>query len=92
MLLVVGLAMALLGWLPRLTGLVWALLGWTLFATWVAVLFDLPAWLLRLQPWGHLRLLPRDAWSWTPFTVELLVALALLALGLAGYRRRNIPA
>ncbi|GAA1393524.1 hypothetical protein [Luteococcus peritonei] len=91
-LLVVGLAMALLGWLPRLTGLVWALLGWTLFATWVAVLFDLPAWLLRLQPWGHLRLLPRDAWSWTPFTVELLVALGLLALGLAGYRRRGIPA
>lgn len=91
-LLMAGVTMLLVGWLPRLTALVWVLLGWTLFTTWFAVLFELPGWLVRLQPWGHLRLLPRDAWSWTPFAVELALAVALLALGLVGYRRRNIPA
>lgn len=91
-LLMAGVTMLLVGWLPRLTALVWVLLGWTLFTTWFAVLFELPGWLVRLQPWGHLRLLPRDAWSWTPFAVELALAVALLALGLVGYRRGNIPA
>lgn len=89
--LVVGLAMALIGWLPRWTGLVWAVLGWTMFATWFAVLFDLPQWLLTVQPWGHLPHLPRDPMDWTPVVVESLLAAALVILGLVGYRRRGIP-
>ncbi|GAB2472005.1 ABC transporter membrane-spanning protein [Luteococcus sediminum] len=90
--LVTGAMMLLIGWLPRLTGLVWALLGWTMFCTWFAVLFDLPDWLVRLQPWGHLAHLPRDPMDWTAFTIESALAIALLALGLLGYRRRAIPA
>lgn len=89
--LVLGVAMLLIGWLPRFTGLVWAVLGWTLFATWFSVLFDLPTWLTRLHPWGHLAHLPRDPMDWTAFTVELVLAVALMVLGLVGYRRRGIP-
>lgn len=92
LLLVIGIAMLLIGWLPRLTSLVWAVLGWTLFCTWFAVLFDLPGWLVRLQPWGHLAHLPRDPMDWTAFAVETALALALLVLGLVGYRHRSIPA
>ncbi|MEL4358459.1 MULTISPECIES: ABC transporter permease [unclassified Luteococcus] len=90
--LVVGIAMMLIGWLPRFSGLVWAVLGWTMFCTWFAVLFDLPEWLLKLQPWGYLAHLPRDPMDWTAFAVETALALALLGLGLVGYRRRNLPA
>lgn len=89
--LVVGIAMALVGWLPRLTSLVWAVLGWTMFATWFSVLFDLPQWLVRITPWGHLPLLPRDAMDWTPVLVETAIAVALVVFGLVGYRRRGIP-
>ncbi|MEL4504425.1 hypothetical protein AAEX63_06590 [Luteococcus sp. H138] len=92
LLLVIGLAMVLIGWLPRLTGLVWVVLGWTMFCTWFAVLFDLPEWLLKLQPWGHLAHPPRDPMDWTAFLVELAMAVALLVVGLVGYRRRNLPA
>ena len=37
----------------------WGLLGWALFATWFSVLFDLPVWLTKMQPWGYLPHLPR---------------------------------
>ncbi len=89
--LVLGFAMLLIGWAPRLTGLVWGLLGWALFATWFSVLFDLPVWLTKMQPWGYLPHLPRDPMGWTAFLVELMLAMALVVVGLVGYRRRGIP-
>ncbi|GAA2181250.1 ABC transporter membrane-spanning protein [Brooklawnia cerclae] len=89
---VVGLAMLLIGWFPRLTGLVWAVLGWTMFATWFAVLFQVPEWLTKVQPWGYLAHLPRDAMDWPAFAVESVIGVALLVAGLVGYRHRSIPA
>lgn len=90
--LVVGLAMALIGWAPRLFPVVWAVLGWSLYCTWIAVLFDLPEWLLKAHPWGHLSVPPRDQMDWTAFVVELAVGFALVGVGLVGYRRRDLPA
>lgn len=90
--LVVGLAMALIGWAPRLAWLVWVVVGWTMFATWFAVLFDVPAWLTDVNPFGYLAHLPRDEMDWRPFAIELALGLFLVVLGLVGYRRRNIPA
>lgn len=92
MLLICGIAMALLGWLPRLFNLVWVAVGWTLFTTWFAALIDLPGWMVRLQPWGYLSFLPRDTMNWTPFLVETAIAAVLVVLGLVGFRRRDIPA
>lgn len=92
LLLVLGIAMLLVGWLPRLSWLAWLVVGWTIFASWFAVLFDLPRWLVRLTPFGHLSALPRDTMHWTPFLVELALAVALLVFGLVGLRRRSIPA
>ncbi|MGO4957186.1 ABC transporter permease [Luteococcus sp. Sow4_B9] len=91
-LLVTGFSMLLIGWLPRFTWLVWLLIGWSVFTTWFAVLFDLPRWLLDLQPWGQLPHLPRDAMDWSAWLTTLALAAALMALGLWGWRRRDIPA
>lgn len=90
--LVVGIATFLVGWAPRFTGLSWAVIGWTLYAVWFAGLFNMPEWLLKIQPWGYLAHPPRDEMDWAAFGVELAIAVALIVLGLIGYRRRNIPA
>lgn len=90
-LLVVGIMMFLIGWLPRFTGVVWVLVGWSLFTNWFAVLFDLPQWLLNLNPWGHLPHLPVDDIQWAPVLVQTALAFALMALGVWGYTRRNLP-
>lgn len=89
--LVVGVAMALIGWRPSWYGVTWALLGWTMFVSWLGPLFALPQWLLQLHPWGHLPHLPTDPFTWTVVVVETALGVGLIALGLIGYRRRNIP-
>lgn len=91
-LLVVGLAMALVGWAPRRWWLVWVVLGWSMLVSWLGPVLGMPHWLLQLQPWGHLPKLPADDVSWWPVVVETALGLALLAAGLVGYRRRGIPA
>jgi ABC-2 type transport system permease protein len=88
--LVLGFAMLLVGWQPRWYGLVWAVIGWSMLASWVFALFNPPDWLLRLQPWGYLPHLPSDPMRWGAFSIELGAGLAMVALGLLGYRRRDI--
>lgn len=90
MLLVIGIGVALLGWLPRWFALTWAVVGWSMFCSWLAPLFGLPDWLVRLQPWGHLPKLPTDPMTWTPVLVETVIALLLIGIGVLGYRRRDI--
>ncbi|HEY8664365.1 MAG TPA: hypothetical protein VIL68_12195 [Propionibacteriaceae bacterium] len=89
-LLVLGFAMLLVGWKPRWYGLAWAVIGWSMLASWVFALFNPPDWLLKLQPWGYLPHLPSDPMRWGAFTIELIAGLAMVALGLLGYRRRDI--
>jgi ABC-2 type transport system permease protein len=89
-LLVLGFAMLLVGWKPRWYGLVWAVIGWSMLASWVLALFNPPDWLLKLQPWGYLPHLPSDPMRWGAFSLELGLGLAMMALGLLAYRRRDI--
>lgn len=88
--LVLGLAMALMGWAPRAFGVVWGVLGWTILVSWLLPLFNLPTWLLNLQPWGHLPHLPGDPMRWGAVLIETAVGVGLLVAGLIGYRRRDI--
>lgn len=89
-LVVLGLAVLLHGWAPRLSWLVWVVVGWSLLMVWVGAILDLPGWLTGLTPWAPLPRLPTESMGWPP--VLLLTGLALLlgALGTAGYRRRDV--
>jgi ABC-2 type transport system permease protein len=89
-LLVLGFAMLLVGWRPRWYGLAWAVIAWSMLASWVFALFNPPDWLLKLQPWGYLPHLPSDPMRWGAVSIELAAGLAMVALGLIGYRRRDI--
>lgn len=88
--LVIGVATFLIGWAPRWFGLTWAVVGWTIVVSWLLPLFDVPEWVLKLQPWGNLPHLPTDQMTWGAFLVTLAIGVVLLVLGVAGYRRRDI--
>ncbi|WP_022910911.1 ABC transporter permease [Aestuariimicrobium kwangyangense] len=90
LLLVLGIAMALLGWAPRWFSLAWVAVGWSMFCSWLAPLFGLPEWLIDLQPWGHLPRLPSDPLDLVPVIIETVIAVVLLAGGLVGFRRRDL--
>ena len=89
-LFLIGVALVLFGWLPRAT-----VAAWGVFAVIVAVgifgpLLDLPQWLLDLSPFEALPAAPAEDMTWTPVAVVSAIALALMAAGAAGFRRRDL--
>ncbi len=88
---VAGLGVAAFGWRPGLAALSWALLAYSLVVTMFGALLDLPSWAGDISPFRHVPLLPgTDVEPW-PLVWLTLAAVALVALGLAGFRRRDVP-
>lgn len=88
--LTVGMAMLLIGWAPRLAWLGWVVVGWSLFTVWVGALLDLPDWLIDATPFARLSQLPVDPMDWGAFWGTAALAAVFVALGLIGYRRRDL--
>ena len=88
----VGLLLAVWGWAPRLTGATWAV-----YVAMVAVgefgeLWDVPQWLQDLSPFVHSPKLPLAYGDAGALVALTAAAAALLALGYAGWRRRDLAA
>ena len=65
-----GLAVILIGWAPRFTGMVWLYLGYS-FLLYTGGMLKLPDWMAKLSPFGH-----------TPVPVEEVKLFRLLYLPL----------
>lgn len=89
-LLVVGLAVLLHGWWPRLLWLVWVVIAWSFFVAWVGAVLGLPDWLVALTPWEPLPALPVEPMDWPAVLLVSAAALSLMALGIWGYGRRDL--
>ena len=89
--LVLGaLAVALFGWLPRFTALAWAALVVALLLGQLGQLLQLPQWLMDISPYTHIPTVPTQDVRWTPLIVLTAIAAALIAVGIAGFRRRDV--
>lgn len=88
--LVVGLAVALFGLLPRAAALVWAVLAYAVAVGVFGSLLGLPDWTYDLSPLGHTPKLPAEELTVTPLVILAAIAAGLLAAGLAGFRRRDL--
>lgn len=85
-----GLGAALFGLAPRLAGLTWAGLIVCLVLLELGALLGLTRWLVDVSPFAHVPKLPGSAFTATPVVWLTVVAAALCAAGLAGFRRRDI--
>lgn len=85
-----GLTVLLVGAAPRWAPLAWALLTWQVVAGLLGPLLSLPRWAERLSPVGWLPSVPADPLSAGPLVGLLAVALLLVALAVAGHRRRDL--
>jgi ABC-2 type transport system permease protein len=93
--LLAGVALLLIGLLPRWTAMTWAVFGLAVVLGPLGAALDLPTDVQDLSPYTHLAHLP--AASMPGSAVVGLASLTLLAAiavagGLLGYRRRDIPA
>ncbi|WP_448612874.1 ABC transporter permease [Modestobacter sp. URMC 112] len=86
----VGAAAALFGLLPRAATLGWALLAAASFLLLLGRTVQLPGWVIESSPFEHVPQVPAEALSAGPLAVMAAVAAGLVAVGLAGLRRRDI--
>jgi ABC-2 type transport system permease protein len=89
-LVVLGLAALLFGLAPRLIALSWSTIGYALVVGTFGVLMDLPSAAFEVSPFEHLAAMPADAFAATPVVVLTAIALAMTAVGLWGFRRRDL--
>ncbi|HBG01113.1 MAG TPA: ABC transporter permease, partial [Firmicutes bacterium] len=86
----IGFAVLLIGFWPKGTGLVWAYLGYSIFAVYFGILVQLPQWMASLSPFGHSPQMPVEPFD-PPAAIGLLVVSVLLsALGVQGYKKRDM--
>jgi ABC-2 type transport system permease protein len=83
-------SVALFGLLPHLTGLSWAAVGAAVGVTLFGATLDVGQWVLNLSPFTHIPDLGAREVTVTPFLGLLALAAALVLLGLAGLRRRDL--
>ncbi|MGW2424391.1 ABC transporter permease [Streptomyces sp. NPDC001709] len=87
-----GIAVLLLGILPRAATAAWGVAGAALLIGWIGPALNVPRAVLDLSPFGHLPKLPGGGMEWGPVLVLLGLAVVLVTGGLAGLRRRDLAA
>jgi ABC-2 type transport system permease protein len=91
-LVVVGLAAALIGLAPRLASLSWLVVVWALLAGIFGPLLNLPDWAVKLSPFGWVPRVPAEDVAVLPLVGLLVLAVALVTVGLVAFRQRDVPA
>jgi len=88
--LLVGLAIALFGFVPRTMAAVWAVLALSLVVGFFGESLDLPEWVSALSPFEHTPLVPAAELTTYPLLIMGAIAAALTCIGVVGLRRRDI--
>jgi ABC-2 type transport system permease protein len=88
--IMIGVAVFLIGVVPKVTGLIWAYLGYTFLVVYLGELLQFPEWLKNLSPFGHVPQLPVEEMNITALTLLTLIAAALVVAGFTGYNRRDV--
>jgi ABC-2 type transport system permease protein len=86
----VAITALLVGLFPKLIAAVWVLLCYSFMMLYFGRMFDIPEWAARISPFGNIPQLPIEEFSATPIVLLSVIAALLCAVGLAGYRRRDI--
>ncbi|MGZ3146791.1 ABC transporter permease [Lentzea chajnantorensis] len=85
---VAGVALALFGVFPQLTGVSWAVVSVSLVLTLLGPALRLDQWVIDLAPFTHVPKYPDITFG--PLGWLTAVAVVLLAAGFAGFRRRDL--
>jgi ABC-2 type transport system permease protein len=89
-LVLAGAAVALFGLVPRAAMAAWALLALAAVVGYLGELLRLPEWVRQASPLEHVPALPAESLAAGPLVALTAVAAALVALGVVGFRRRDL--
>ncbi|MDN5901875.1 hypothetical protein [Corynebacterium casei] len=85
-----GLAVALYSWAPRALGFVWVVFVYSTVLSFFGDMLQLSGVILSTSVFRHIGQYPAEDISWAGFAVLTLIAGALTALGIVGFRRRDL--
>jgi ABC-2 type transport system permease protein len=85
-----GLAVLLVGLVPKAAPVCWAYMGWSLFTLFFGRVIGLPEWASNTTPFGHIPLLIVEDVNWPTLAALTLIAAVLIALGFLFYRKRDM--
>ena len=80
----------MIGWSPRFTGLTWLYLGYSFFVVYLGEMLQLPDWMAKLSPFGHIPQVPIEEINFLTISILVLIALVMMVAGFIGYNRRDI--
>ena len=80
------------GWWPRFSvAVTWIVVGALWAVMIIGVALRIPDWLMDILPYNVTPQTLIEPMDWVPVSVLTLIAACLTAVGLVGFRRRNIP-
>ena len=85
-----GLSATLYGFLPRALGVVWALFGYGMLMSLFGQMLQIDAIFQDLSPFSHVGQYPGEEISWVAFAILTAASAALTAIGIIGFRRRDL--
>ena len=87
-----AVTVALFGIAPRFSPVAWGVLVGFIALYLIGSLSGFPQWLLDLEPFAHIPRVTGGDFTAVPLLWLLLIDIALIALGMAGFRRRDVQA
>lgn len=88
--IMIGLAVFLVGFIPKLAGLTWLYLGYSFFVVYMGDMLQLPEWLSNLSPFGHIPQIPVEEINILSLVILTIISIVLIAAGFIGYNKRDI--
>lgn len=89
-LVMIGLAMFLIGYIPKLSSFIWIYVLYTFFVLYLGGLLDVPEWLGKLTPFGYIPQLPIEDMNWVSIIILTGIAILLMVVGTIGFKKRDI--
>ncbi|SFE17815.1 ABC-2 type transport system permease protein [Lentibacillus persicus] len=90
LLVMIGLAVFLIGFAPKLSSVVWLYLFYSFVVLYFGNMFQFPDWVSNLSPFGYIPEMPIEEMAWMPVIILTVIALVLAVAGMLGYRKRDI--
>nr|WP_157404616.1 ABC transporter permease [Shouchella shacheensis] len=88
--LMVAVAALLVGWRPQLSSFIWLYLGYSFLVVYVGDILQIPEWMEKLSPFGHIPQLPVEDLNVAAVALVTVVAVALIVAGVIGYNKRDV--
>lgn len=87
---VTGIAVLLIGALPKATGFVWFYVVYLFIVLYLDGIFDFPEWMVRLSVFAHVPNIPTEEMDWTAMIILTVVAMVIAVKGFIGYNKRDL--